>query len=258
MSVLTARTVHWYTARCTGCQPPQGLAFTLPEGRQGWVDEHAATGHTVQLGELVATDMGEVFDQLQSDPSDLPNPLGLPTDLREALESLRLSLALSDRKWADTREDAWLWGILQGWECPGAPLRHEDACDGTCDHAGGALHVLTARYGLSAPHIEALRRYSAAIMAACGEFGATADPEPAEDPEPIDTHEQAAAFLAGAAAQSSPRYDGPEDGILLLQQPGLVEHAYKAAQQANPHGGADYIAKLTTARNMLRTKEADQ
>jgi hypothetical protein len=62
---------------------------------------------------------------------------------------------------------------------------------------------------------------------------------------------EAAQLLAGEASRVSPRYEG-EDGVRkLLAEPGAVEHAYKCAQQANPHGGAEYLADITAARNLL-------
>uniref|UniRef100_UPI003F499455 hypothetical protein n=1 Tax=Nonomuraea sp. CA-251285 TaxID=3240002 RepID=UPI003F499455 len=165
----------------------------------------------------------------------LPNPLSLPPDLRDALESLWHATALSSRDWTASSVDAWLWGIVHGYDCCERPDGgHTEECTGVdpLTAPGG----IAERYDWREHKVAALRRYNAAFVRAMGEG---------------DERLRAALELASYAAQQSPRYEGLDGALKLLAEPGTVEHAYRAAQQANPHGGPEYLAQITRARNLL-------
>ena len=66
-------------------------------------------------------------------------------DLREALSSLSRTVAFHARDWGQHRGDAWLYGVLVGWE-------------------DDALPKLAQQHGWSEEYVERLRRYRAAIV----------------------------------------------------------------------------------------------
>lgn len=72
--------------------------------------------------------------------------------LYSALDSASNVLALSSRDWSRTADDAWLYGILCGWD-------KEPADDGE----GNALDELSARYGWDADRVALLKALRAAI-----------------------------------------------------------------------------------------------
>lgn len=68
-------------------------------------------------------------------------------------------LATSSRDWGADRGDAWLWGLLCGWDCEDHPDgNHDDLCaDGAAMDMVAALHNWT-------PHdVARLREYRTAI-----------------------------------------------------------------------------------------------
>lgn len=68
-------------------------------------------------------------------------------DLRDALISIGNTLAFSSRDWAANHRDAWLWGIVHGWD---------DA----------AMRELVVQYGWTPETVTQLRRLHTAFAAA--------------------------------------------------------------------------------------------
>lgn len=78
-------------------------------------------------------------------------------DLYAAIDSATTTMAFSSRDWSARRDDAWLYGILAGWD--------DDATGGDVDQTGGAMGELAARFGWSDAEVERLRRLRAAVKA---------------------------------------------------------------------------------------------
>jgi hypothetical protein len=78
--------------------------------------------------------------------------------LADALEAVQRAIATDSRDWGKGRGDAWLWGVLVGWECD-ERHEHEDDC-------GGALDELAIRHGWTAAHVERIRTLRTAIREA--------------------------------------------------------------------------------------------
>lgn len=70
----------------------------------------------------------------------------------DALESAGNCMAFHPRDWAADRRDAWLWGVVVGWD--------EES-----------LAELAAKHGWPADEVERLRRLRAALEAAVGSQG---------------------------------------------------------------------------------------
>lgn len=79
------------------------------------------------------------------------------SDLYSALDSAHATMALSSQDWGVSRDFAWLWGILVGWD--------DDPTAGDVDQDGGAMQELAARFGWTDADVERLRRLRAAVAA---------------------------------------------------------------------------------------------
>lgn len=89
-----------------------------------------------------------------ADEAEQPGPLA------EVFESLDRVLTSSSRDWGEYWADAWLYGVLTGWDCE-TPHEHDDVCGD-----GGAMRELTQKHGWDDEAVSRLRRYRAAVRAA--------------------------------------------------------------------------------------------
>ncbi|NYD39920.1 hypothetical protein [Nocardioides panaciterrulae] len=69
-------------------------------------------------------------------------------------ESLRRLLAFNSRDWAQDRADAWLWGVVLGWDADENEVGEESAMD-----------EVAARHGWDASEVARLRRLHAQFAA---------------------------------------------------------------------------------------------
>lgn len=76
------------------------------------------------------------------------------TDLVSALDSARTTMALSSQDWATSRDFAWLYGIVVGWD--------NDPEGGDVEQID-TLTYLAARFGWTAEDVALLRRLHAAV-----------------------------------------------------------------------------------------------
>lgn len=83
-------------------------------------------------------------------------------DLAQAMTALRGVMLARHRDWGEHPQDAWMWGIVHGWDCEQA--HGHDGGPGCVD--GRAMDELAARYGWDADRVAQLRRYRAAFRAA--------------------------------------------------------------------------------------------
>lgn len=84
------------------------------------------------------------------------------TTVAEALDRCGAMVATDSRDWSLGRNDAWLYGLLCGWDCED-DHEHDDVCGGD-----GAMREVAARHGWSTEDVARLRRYRAAIVALSG------------------------------------------------------------------------------------------
>jgi len=86
--------------------------------------------------------------------------------LRAALESLGSCVATHPNDWGQYSLDAWLYGIVVGWDCEDGrddpDHEHDDIC------ANGAMRELAARHCWSSDEVSRLRQYRDAFAAALG------------------------------------------------------------------------------------------
>lgn len=71
-------------------------------------------------------------------------------DLSDALESAHATMVFDSRDWAAKKRDAWLYGLLVGWDGP-------------------AMRELQAKFGWSDDDVRRLRRLRRAIKGAKSE-----------------------------------------------------------------------------------------
>jgi hypothetical protein len=76
------------------------------------------------------------------------------TDLYAALDSAKSTIAFSSQDWAASRDFAWLYGILLGWD--------GDPAGGDVDQ-DNAMALLAARHGWTDEDVALLRRLHAAV-----------------------------------------------------------------------------------------------
>jgi hypothetical protein len=81
----------------------------------------------------------------------------------DVLDTLARVLAGDPRDWSLDRRDAWLWGVLCGWDCEDHPGTVE--CDETCTNA---LATVAQRHGWNAVEVDVLRSMRATIREARG------------------------------------------------------------------------------------------
>ncbi len=80
--------------------------------------------------------------------------------LRDALGAITRAMATNVRDWGADRLDAFLWGVLLGWDCE---EQHDHAAD-FCEV--GAMDVIAARHGWDARQVERVRSFRRAVLAA--------------------------------------------------------------------------------------------
>lgn len=91
-----------------------------------------------------------------------PNPLGLPDDLRSALDSLGSCIAGSAEDYGQYYRNSWIYGIILGWDCE-EDHEHDDICGGE-----NAMRELAARHRWSDEDVARLRFYRRAFAQAMG------------------------------------------------------------------------------------------
>jgi hypothetical protein len=64
-------------------------------------------------------------------------------------------LATSALDWSERSATAWLWGVINGWDC--ARRTHDDTC------AHGAMKEMVAKHGWDAETVATIRRFHTAI-----------------------------------------------------------------------------------------------
>lgn len=96
-----------------------------------------------------------------------PNPQDVPADLRAALVSMRSGMSGDPRDWARYYRDAWLYGIICGWDCDKQQTDPGHVCDGI--DCGGSMDSIAAQHGWGEGDVARLRVYHRAVLAALGE-----------------------------------------------------------------------------------------
>ena len=86
---------------------------------------------------------------------DLHNTQEVLAGVRGVIESLGEAMAFSSRDWSTEHRDAWLYGIVCGWE--------KDYGDG--DGPSGAMAEVAKQHGWTPETVECLREYRRAIEA---------------------------------------------------------------------------------------------
>lgn len=79
-------------------------------------------------------------------------------DLAEALVRFVDLVATDPRDWSLDRRDAWIFGLMCGWDCEERHDVHDEDCGGD-----GAMREVAERHGWGVHDVERLRRYRAAI-----------------------------------------------------------------------------------------------
>lgn len=108
-------------------------------------------------------------------------------DFAEALFRLSGALATDSRDWGRDSLDAWLWGLLCGWDCEDHLVWPDHEHDEHCAD-GGAMREVAARHGWSDDDVARLRRYRLALLVstcAASSQVASEDPQVASNPDPM-------------------------------------------------------------------------
>ena len=120
----------------------------LEEAREKvrYLDEARAYGITPLEGELQGL-LADLADALAESRAALAQRDAAIQQVREAIRSLADTLAFSTRDWSTSRDLAWLWGVLQGWddddpECDA--MSKQAAIHGWDDHEVARLRQLHA------------------------------------------------------------------------------------------------------------------
>ncbi len=79
------------------------------------------------------------------------------SDLKEAVLSASRCMAFDSRDWSARSSDAWLYGLLCGWDCDDVRDHDEDCRE--------AMSEIAARFGWSQEEVARLRRLRAAVLA---------------------------------------------------------------------------------------------
>ncbi len=66
------------------------------------------------------------------------------TTTTDALDALRLALTTDSRDWGQARGDAWIYGILVGWDCEEGHDHEWEFCE------DGAFDLVADRHGWTA------------------------------------------------------------------------------------------------------------
>lgn len=94
-----------------------------------------------------------------------------PAPLVAVFESLERVLTTSSRDWGAYWADAWLYGVLVGWDCKDAH-EHDDVCGGDA-----AMREMAEQHGWSEDAVARLRWYRAVVRAA-----SAAQPDTTKEP----------------------------------------------------------------------------
>lgn len=70
-------------------------------------------------------------------------------EITNPLESLEVVLVFDSRDWAGNRRDAWIYGIICGWE-------NDDPLEG--ETADGAINEICQKYGFEKDILKMLRK----------------------------------------------------------------------------------------------------
>lgn len=81
----------------------------------------------------------------------------------EVLAAMTRAMATNVRDWGTDRMDAFLWGVLLGWDCDEQHEHDEIDC------SPGAMDEIAARHGWDTQQIERVRRFHRAVLAAAGQ-----------------------------------------------------------------------------------------
>ncbi len=79
------------------------------------------------------------------------------TTTTDALDALRLALTTDSRDWGQTRGDAWIYGILVGWDCEEDHDHEYEYCE------GGAFDLIADQHGWNAATRSQLRGLRRAV-----------------------------------------------------------------------------------------------
>jgi len=79
------------------------------------------------------------------------------TTTADALNALRLAATTDARDWSLNRGDAWIYGIVVGWDCEEAHNHELEYCE------GGALRSVAARHHWTAAQVSQLKELRGAL-----------------------------------------------------------------------------------------------
>lgn len=130
-----------------------GLPMTWYPAVLAIVAEAAIRKNVFVRGGLV-THVGAIAKRVEAAVFDGDDAAACPKDspggLAEALVSAANTMAFSAQDWAQHHRDAWLWGILCGWD-------------------RGALAECIEKFGWTDEAVERLRRYRSAVKEVTGD-----------------------------------------------------------------------------------------
>jgi hypothetical protein len=82
-----------------------------------------------------------------------------------ALASLRTVVACSSQDWGRSSGDAWLYGLVVGWDCEEDHVHNDD------DDCGSAVPELAAEFGWDDEDVARLRAYRSVLLALTDQGG---------------------------------------------------------------------------------------
>jgi hypothetical protein len=91
--------------------------------------------------------------------------------LAEVFESLDRAVTSSSKDWGEYWADAWLYGVLVGWDCDEAH-QHDEVCND-----GAAMREMAAKHRWDEETVARLRRYREAVRRATAREVPTTDAE---------------------------------------------------------------------------------
>lgn len=86
--------------------------------------------------------------------------------LHEAVESAGRCMSAHPRDWGTDGRDAWLYGLICGWDCDNDQHDHDEECT-------SAMTEVAERFGWSAKEVARLRRLRRAMLASATASGQT-------------------------------------------------------------------------------------
>ncbi|MFF7795575.1 hypothetical protein [Streptomyces sp. NPDC007991] len=144
-----------------------------PEGWPAWLaaearlhDPDAAPADSVALRDRIAealrywvhpTDRRTAADAVLAVLSAPVDRAAVLTEAANALQRLEEIITYGSRDWGSHRSDAWLYGVLVGWDCE-RDHEHDQACEN-----GLAMLNLAARHNWGESTVARLRRSRAAV-----------------------------------------------------------------------------------------------